>query len=279
MVASFSRCRALDPTTAAAIASIAFGEPLAVLDGNVMRVLARLLAWYDDIARPKTRAKLQAAADAWLDPQAPGHHNQAVMELGATICLPRKPRCLLCPLQSFCRGRTAADSLPVKSRIGLTRREETVAVGATRWRDLLRAGAIRRAVAWGSGACHSCTRPRCGPGLHWGQLRYGITRYSVTMRAISAEWVNAEASTLDRTGSYLDPGRIALLPLAAPHRRMLEQIGGGADSRSRFDQRLITHCFPLLSGSTTLSGRGASRAPCSAVLSSKPAKCSTPCRA
>ena len=72
----------IGPYTAAAIGSIAFGLPLAVLDGNVMRVLTRLLALRDDIAQSATRARLQAVADEFLDRADPGTHNQAVMELG-----------------------------------------------------------------------------------------------------------------------------------------------------------------------------------------------------
>ena len=97
----------IGPYTAAAVGSIAFGLPLAVLDGNVMRVLARLLALSDDISRPQTRVKLQEIANAFLDRKNPSRHNQAVMELGATICLPRNPMCLICPLNQGCRGRVS----------------------------------------------------------------------------------------------------------------------------------------------------------------------------
>ena len=88
--------------TAAAIASIAFGQPCAVVDGNVYRVLARLY----DVETPinsnegsKTFAEL---ADALLDRQHPGRHNQALMEFGALHCIPKNPDCLHCPLQAFC---------------------------------------------------------------------------------------------------------------------------------------------------------------------------------
>jgi len=104
------------PYTAAAVASIAFNAPHAVLDGNVLRVIARLSDDGADISSPKTRARFQQIADRWLDPRDPGHFNQALMELGATICLPRAPRCLLCPVTQFCEGRKAGrqHELPVK---------------------------------------------------------------------------------------------------------------------------------------------------------------------
>jgi A/G-specific adenine glycosylase len=88
--------------TAAAVASIAFGVAVPVLDGNVERVMARRLALADDPKRGAARARLLAAAAALLDPSRPGDSNQALMELGATLCLPQRPHCLLCPLLSGC---------------------------------------------------------------------------------------------------------------------------------------------------------------------------------
>jgi len=104
--------------TAAAIASIAFGLPYAVLDGNVMRVIARVTNDDSDTGAPRTRARFQQIAQQWLDSESPGAFNQALMELGATICLPRAPRCLLCPLVSCCEARGAGreTQLPVKLR-------------------------------------------------------------------------------------------------------------------------------------------------------------------
>jgi A/G-specific adenine glycosylase len=101
------------PYTAAAIASIAQGEAVAVVDGNVVRVLSRLAAdsreFKDNGAAVKAFA---AGAQALLDPAAPGQHNQAMMELGALVCLPRAPLCAGCPVSKFCaaaRGGTPED--------------------------------------------------------------------------------------------------------------------------------------------------------------------------
>lgn len=104
--------------TAAAVASIAFDLPHAVLDGNVVRVMSRLLAERADAGAPSTRARLQQEAQALLDPARPGDFNQALMELGATVCLPRDPQCLLCPLRDHCEARKAGieRELPVKLR-------------------------------------------------------------------------------------------------------------------------------------------------------------------
>src|SRR5260221_3804122 len=118
----------IGPYTAAAVGSIAFGLPLAVLDGNVMRVLTRLLALPDDIARPQTRAKLQEIAKTFLDQRNPSTHNQAVMELGATVCLPRTPLFLICPLQKNRAGKEHPELFPAKSRVATVNRTETVTI-------------------------------------------------------------------------------------------------------------------------------------------------------
>jgi len=88
--------------TAAAIASIAFGEPVAVLDGNVKRVVARWKGVFDDLRLPKTVKALQEEASHYLDNKHSGDWNQAVMELGATVCLPRQPLCNKCPVKVGC---------------------------------------------------------------------------------------------------------------------------------------------------------------------------------
>jgi A/G-specific adenine glycosylase len=93
--------------TAAAIASIAHGEPAAVVDGNVERVLFRLAGWDESGSEGAAtlRRKVQELASQLLDPERSGDFNQAMMELGATLCLPRSPQCLVCPLAAGCKTR------------------------------------------------------------------------------------------------------------------------------------------------------------------------------
>ena len=91
--------------TAAAILSIAYQKKHAVLDGNVARVIARLNAVRGDLRANGTWQKLQAAAGHLLAERSPGDWNQAMMELGATLCTPRSPHCLLCPVSEFCAAR------------------------------------------------------------------------------------------------------------------------------------------------------------------------------
>lgn len=110
--------RGVGPYTAAAIASFAFDEAVAVLDGNVFRVLARIFGLHSDIAAPSSRKEFQALADQHIPATAPADFNQAVMEFGAIQCTPAKPDCLFCPLQHQCwafqHGQVAL--LPVKSK-------------------------------------------------------------------------------------------------------------------------------------------------------------------
>ncbi len=91
--------------TAAAVLSIAYDAPHAVLDGNVARVLARIGALRGDLRAPATWRKLEATAQDLLAVNASGNWNQAMMELGATVCTPKSPRCTECPVGKWCRAR------------------------------------------------------------------------------------------------------------------------------------------------------------------------------
>jgi A/G-specific adenine glycosylase len=98
---------------AAAVAAIAFGERTAVVDANVERVIARLDALSDPL--PQARKRIRSRVERLTPHERPGDFAQAMMDLGATICTPRAPRCLLCPLAAACQGRTAdPQRFPVK---------------------------------------------------------------------------------------------------------------------------------------------------------------------
>jgi A/G-specific adenine glycosylase len=103
--------------TAAAIASIAFRQDSIALDGNLDRVLCRLYGIDDDPGRLNTQHRLEKLAQAMLSPGHAGDFNQALMDLGATICTPTKPRCLLCPLMSACQAHQEGiqNDLPIRA--------------------------------------------------------------------------------------------------------------------------------------------------------------------
>jgi A/G-specific adenine glycosylase len=94
----------IGPYSAGAIASIAYGHPEPLVDGNVIRVLARLFALRGDPNKAPLKAELWAHARALIPKQAPGDFNQSLMELGATVCTPRSPQCAVCPVAEHCQA-------------------------------------------------------------------------------------------------------------------------------------------------------------------------------
>jgi A/G-specific adenine glycosylase len=114
--------------TAAAVASIGFNLPHAVVDGNVFRVLSRVFDDSTNIASSISRKHFGRLAGTLLDTGRPGDWNQALMELGATVCLPKKPQCLICPVAAHCRARanSSQQELPVKTKLQKNRSETRV---------------------------------------------------------------------------------------------------------------------------------------------------------
>ncbi len=92
----------IGPYTASAIASIAYNEPIAVVDGNVIRVIARLYALTGHAKSPALKSSVDTIAQTLIAPKQPGDFNQAMMELGATVCTPQSPQCHLCPVHQYC---------------------------------------------------------------------------------------------------------------------------------------------------------------------------------
>ena len=114
---SLLELKGIGPYTAAAIASFAFHERVAVLDGNVFRVITRFLASDLPIDKGSTRKTFQSLLNEWIPGHAPADFNQATMELGATVCTPKNSRCTDCPLASNCAAFSDATVLnfPVKA--------------------------------------------------------------------------------------------------------------------------------------------------------------------
>jgi A/G-specific adenine glycosylase len=115
--------------TAAAVLSIAYDEPLAVLDGNVARVLARVGAVSGDLRAPAVWRELETRAQYLLARQAPSEWNQAMMEVGATVCTPKSPRCEQCPVAPWCRARELgiAEQLPTPRKKRATQQVTLIA--------------------------------------------------------------------------------------------------------------------------------------------------------
>jgi A/G-specific adenine glycosylase len=191
--------------TAAAIASIAFGLPHVVVDGNVLRVVARVKNDAADIGSARTRERFRAIAQHWLDPQSAGAFNQAIMELGATVCLPRNPLCPVCPLAAQCEGlqKGTAAELPVKlRRTEPVKIEGVLLIVRKGARVLLRQrepDARRMAGFWDLPA--PADLPGARTGKSFGEIRHTITHHRYTLQVAAAtapvphgpfEWFEAE---------------------------------------------------------------------------------------
>ena len=131
--AEWREVRGVGDYTAAAIASIAHGEATPVIDGNVRRVMSRLLKIEEVITSPDATRRIEAALRAMIPTRAPGDFNQAIMELGQRICRPTSPDCLLCPWSGACAARRAGvqERLPVKKTTAPVPHHE-IAIGVCR---------------------------------------------------------------------------------------------------------------------------------------------------
>ena len=114
----FSQLKGVGPYTTGAVLSIAYGKPIPAVDGNVMRVFSRIFNIHDDISKSKTRKLFEELTTVVISHEDPGSFNQAIMDLGATICTPKNPACLLCPVREFCQAyhEGTQHDLPVKSK-------------------------------------------------------------------------------------------------------------------------------------------------------------------
>lgn len=194
--------------TAAAIASISFNELVAVVDGNVERVIARI------VGKRPSGEELWEAAENWLDQKRPGDFNQAMMELGATVCLPRAPQCLLCPLRDLCAtrgelGDFAAPSRQKKREIhfGLALRGSDVFLVQRDKHESLMPGMWELPEYFGDGECREVL-----------SLRHSITVTDYKVRVV--EMVDPGAVA----GRWVPSSRLMSLPLTGLARKILQRV-------------------------------------------------------
>ena len=239
------------PYSAGAIASIAHGEPVPVVDGNVIRVLCRLLGLRGDPARAPLKRELWRVAGELVPKERPGDFNQALMELGATVCLPNEPRCADCPLQRQC----------VAKKSGLTRQLPELAARAKATDVAVIAAIVRRgqrflvtqlaedAPRWASmwqfpntelaaseappevltrllerSGCHATT-PR-----KFLTLRHSVTRYRITLTAYLCDAQPAARSKLPPRFAWKTLAELEQLALPAAHRRIANALLSAADT-------------------------------------------------
>lgn len=206
------------PYTTAAVLSIAYDRDYAVLDGNVIRVLCRLFGIKDDTGQTRTRANLQKLADNLLHRGDAGEYNQAIMELGATVCRPRAPRCGSCPVNGHCAAFRAgnADSLPVRAPkkprphyilgVGIVSRNDSVLI-ARRPENGLLGGLWEFPSARQTDeeplrdTCMRAVREATGVDAavrnRFRTVRHAFTHFSVTMHAFQCDYRGGEARALN----------------------------------------------------------------------------------
>jgi A/G-specific adenine glycosylase len=224
----YARLRALPGIgdyTAAAVGSIAFDLPFAVLDGNVLRVVARVENDASDISAGRTRERFREIAQQWLDPRQPGHFNQALMELGATVCLPRHPLCLVCPLAAGCQARQegTAAQLPVKLRkTAAVRLNGVLLVVRNRGRILLRQrGSATRRMAgfWDLPSPEDLPAAKIAERL--GEIRHTITHHHYRLEVRSGT-VSLTAGDGFR---WFTIAQLAEIPISTTARKALRLAG------------------------------------------------------
>lgn len=245
---AFGRLPGVGRYTRGAVLSICFDRPLPVLDGNVARVLSRWYAVPAAIREPRGARRLWALAESLVSMHRPGDWNQAVMELGATICTPRAPACGRCPVRAQCRarrlGRVADFPPPAPRRAGETVLR-AVALIARRGRVLMerREGALLAGlweppgveIAYGAAPARALGTALASLGLRARLTRSMQTvRHTITHRAITAEvWRGELVGAAPRQARlrWVDPKRpqVPLTALARKLTRLGEPTKGPDD--------------------------------------------------
>ena len=204
--------------TAAAISSIAFGAPVAVVDGNVERVLSRM------DGEPQADASAWKRAQELLDPRSPGDWNQAMMELGAIVCTPQNPQCLICPVHTWCRapGAETGRQRPARKRVKMKRafieRNNCVYLVQRPF------NAAKMAGMWE--LPELIAQPDQNPGQQPKELC--VVRHSITDTDYEVSIASATLKALDRaskkTGQWVARDDLHKLPLTGLTRKVISKL-------------------------------------------------------
>ena len=231
--------------TVGAVASIAFAKQVPLVDGNVARVLARLFAIEGAGGDPRREKLLWSIAEALVQGERPGDWNQALMELGATVCRPEQPTCLLCPVRSHCgalaSGRVGAIPAP---KVRATRRTLHLAVAAVRKGD--RVLLVRRDGAGLFGGLWELPGVECTPGTEVKALRsrwpeigktarsLGRVERTLTHRALALEVYEVDGLPALEGARWATAREIETLGVSAAMQAVLRRVfGGEATERER----------------------------------------------
>lgn len=236
-----ARLPGIGRSTAGAILAFAFGQRHPILDGNVKRVLTRLHAIDTPINRRETENRLWELAERYTPTTRVADFTQAIMDLGATLCRPRRPECARCPLAHDCRARAGGDparypvraarrTLPVKHTAMLMIRD-------ARGRVLL----ARRPPAglwgglWGFPECESATQARrycrdvlgldVATGRPWPELEHGFSHFRLRIAPIPARLTGSASAVMENTPTvWYNPARPDARGLSAPVKQLLKRL-------------------------------------------------------
>ena len=223
-------------STAAAIAAFCFGERAAILDGNVKRVLTRVLGFAGDLAVAAEERRLWAAAEALLPARDVDVYTQGLMDLGATVCLARRPNCRSCPLAATCLARQAGtpERYPVKTR-KLKRGQRDNALlwleRRGRWWLVQRPSRGVWAGLWtlpeyaSKDELVEATAGWPGQGTWLPEIQHALTHFDWTLHPLAWRWpLRSQALPNLPPGRWATPEEARALGLPAPVRRLLETV-------------------------------------------------------
>lgn len=247
------------PYSAGAIASIAFEARVPVVDGNVIRVLCRLFGLGGDPARAPLKQELWRIADELVPESRPGDYNQALMELGALLCTPKKPDCAACPLARTCAANAAGnqESLPrfaprpqiteVHMAAALVFRSGRVAVvklaaDAPRWAGMWQFPAVElkkgeRAMAAAVRAARDIAGVAADAERELARVKHSVTRYRITVDAFRCRTLALGDGPADGVEQLVwrRPAELAAIAMPAAHRRLARvaaEVPASARARS-----------------------------------------------
>jgi len=217
--------------TAGAIASIALGEKTPVLDGNVIRILTRIFAVAQSVDQPTTLESLWSVAASLLPEKNPGDLNQALMELGATVCFPLNPQCDRCPVKKSCAAHRKRKELfyPVRSQkniyeklrmTALVLRNSQNEVWLEKQPEHGRWGGLWMFPFWTQKKeMLEELRRLCSPPSHFLTLQHAFTKYRITLEVFESRC--EKKSSLKRPeGRWLPFAKLAQTAFPSPHRKI-----------------------------------------------------------
>ena len=259
----------IGPSTAAAIAAFCFAERVAIFDGNVKRVLSRLVAYSADLAVAKNAQQLWAVATDLLPKsnlaRAMPQYTQAIMDLGATLCTTRKPQCVVCPVQALCKGFATGQpsTFPIKTK-KLRRSANYLSLLWAKRSD----GSVwleRRPVpgVWGGLHCFpifesepallACLLPRSGQSItHLPQFKHVLTHKDLHLSPIKLELSAGQQALVGESaaaGRWFSAAEWPGLGLPAPVRKLLESEPLQPSDNARLPTvqlAVANECLPLV---------------------------------